>query len=232
MRKRVLLKLSGEALSGEGGFGFSRSQIQFIAEELKTLYDADYEIAVVLGAGNLIRGRQLAEMHIDRASADYAGMLATVMNALILADTLTNIGIKSQALSLLDVPRVLASYRRAEALKLLETHVLILGGGTGRPYFTTDTSAAQLALELKCDVLLKATKVEGLYTADPKKNMDTKFIKKTSFKQALAAGYEVMDSTAFALCADNHLPVRIFNMQTKGNLLKAAEDKDVGSIIE
>ncbi len=232
MKNRVMVKLSGEALSGEGKQGFDAEQINYIANEFRKLRENDFQVAVVLGAGNLFRGKQLGSLNIHRASADYLGMLATVMNSLVFAESLNNLNIKSTALSMIDMPRILTSYERIKALNLIKDNVLICGGGTGRPYFTTDTNAVQLALELDCDSFLKATKVEGLFTADPKKTINTKFIKKTTFEEAMQKGYKVMDIAAFALCSENKLTVRIFDMKTEGNLLKAAKGENIGSIIE
>ena len=231
MYKRIMLKISGEALSGEGQMGYSPDDVNYISRELKMLKDAGFEIVVVLGAGNFVRGKHLKELNIHQSMADYMGMLGTVMNAIALTETLRNLRIPATALTMIDMPRILQSYRRDLALEKLKTDIIFCAGGTGRPLFTTDTNSVQLAVELDCDIYLKATKVDGLYSADPKKFKDTQFIKKASFDEALKNGYKVMDAAAFALCSEYNLPVRIFDMRKSGNMLKAAKGENIGSII-
>ena len=230
--KRVMLKISGEALSGEGKPGFNAERMKELTDELQGLKNAGFEVVIVLGAGNFVRGRELTEIDIHRSVADYIGMLGTMMNALAFTEVLKNAKIPTQALSMIDVPRIIQSYRRDSALEILEKgDFLICAGGTGRPFFTTDTNSVQLAIELECDVYLKATKVDGLYSDDPKTNHDAKFIREATFEKVLQNGYKVMDTAAFALCAEYSLPIRIFNMNKPGNLLKAAKNLDIGSLV-
>ena len=212
--------------------GYSPEEVNYISSELKMLKDAGFEVVVVLGAGNFVRGKHLKALNIHQSMADYMGMLGTVMNGIAMTETLRNMNIPATAFSMIDMPRIIQSYRRDLALEKIKTDIIFCAGGTGRPLFTTDTNSVQLAIELDCNIYLKATKVDGLYTADPKKFKDTQFIKKASFDEALQKGYKVMDSAAFALCSEYNLPVRIFDMHTSGNMLKAAQGENIGSIID
>jgi len=230
--KRILLKLSGEALLGEKKFGIDSKVLNSIAEELKELFELSVEVAVVIGGGNIFRGVAGEEQGMDRARADYMGMLATLINALALQDAVESKGLPCRVMSALEVKEVAEPYIREKAIKHLEKkRILILACGTGNPFFTTDTAAALRALELKADVLFKATKVDGVYDKDPKKFKDAKKYERLSFDEALAKNLKVMDATAFSLARDYGLPILVFNLLKFGNIKKAVLGEVVGTLI-
>ncbi len=231
--KRVLLKLGGECLLGEREFGIDPKAAISVASEIKSISQTGTQVAVSIGAGNLFRGISAATNGVDRATADYMGMLATVMNALALQDAVEKIGVPSRVLSGLDMPAVAEPYIRRRALRHMEKgRVVILAGGSGNPYFTTDTSAALRALELKCDIIMKATKVDGIYDKDPNKYPGAKKYQELTYMDALKERLEVMDTSAFALCMDNNLPIMVFNFFEKGNSKRAVMGEKIGTIVK
>lgn len=229
--KRVLLKLSGEALSGSGETGINFTRICEIAEEIKPLYDKKVQIALVIGAGNIWRG---AGKDLDRVTADYMGMLATVINSLALCEVFRQKGISAQVQSAFEIPKLVRLYERDSVLDYLEKgHIVILAGGTGNPYFTTDTTAALRACEIRAEVLLKATQVDGVYDDDPRKKPTAKKYAKLSFDEAITKQLKIMDTTAFSLCKENSLPIIVFDFHKTGNLNKVLSgDESVGTLVE
>ncbi|MFP4496609.1 MAG: UMP kinase [Vulcanimicrobiota bacterium] len=229
--KRVLLKLSGETLAGENKAGIDNDTLEIFAGEVKRVVQSGVQLGIVVGGGNFWRGRTARDM--DRATADQMGMMATVINALGLRDALDRIHIPSRVLTSIEIKDVAEPFIRLRAIRHLEKgYVVIFGGGTGHPYFTTDTAAALRALEMKADVLLKATKVKGIYDKDPEKFEDAKYFSKLTYQKALELGVKVMDSTALSLCMDNHLPIQVFNVNERGNLLKAVSGEKVGTVVD
>ncbi|MBS3749991.1 MAG: UMP kinase [Anaerolineales bacterium] len=227
---RILLKISGEALAGSQGFGIDPLRAEDLAEHLQSVYDMDVEIAIVIGAGNLWRGRQGLERGMDRATADYMGMLATVMNAMALMDALERQGIITRVQSAIEMRAVAEPYIRRRAIRHLEKNrVVIFGAGTGNPYFSTDTAAALRAMEIDADVLIKATKVDGVYDSDPEKNADAKLFDYLPYIEAINRRLEVMDSTALSLCMDNRLPILVLNMWDPDALKKGLLGEKVGT---
>lgn len=219
--KRLLLKLSGEALMGEGAYGIDLKVVERLAQDVKDAVGAGAEIAVVLGGGNIFRGVAGAAEGMDRASADYMGMLATVMNALAFQSGLEKQGVPARVMSAIPMPSVCESYVRARALHHLDKgRVVICTAGTGSPFFTTDTAAALRAIELRCDAVAKATKVDGVYSSDPNKDAAAKRYDKLSYREVLANDLQVMDGAAIALARDNQLPVIVFSINEPGNLLR------------
>jgi uridylate kinase len=230
--QRVLLKLSGEALSGPQGFGIDPNQADNIAHRIAEIKETGVDVAMVIGAGNLWRGRRGLERGMDRATADYMGMLATVMNALALMDALERIGIVTRVQSAIEMPSVAEPYIRRRAIRHLEKgRVVILGGGTGNPYFSTDTAAALRAMEIGADVLIKATKVDGVYDSDPETNPDAKRFDHLTYIDAINRRLEVMDSTAISLCMDNNLPILVLNLWSREDLHDALYGKKVGTLV-
>ncbi|MHC4820853.1 MAG: UMP kinase [Planctomycetota bacterium] len=230
--RRVLLKLSGEGLSGAGGAGYSPEALRALGREIAALRDSGTQVAIVVGAGNLVRGRDLPRDLIDRTVADAAGMLGTVMNALVLAGAIRDAGAPASVLAAVAMPDVAESFRADRARALLDAgEVVVLGGGTGRPYFTTDTAAVLRALEVKADVLLKATTVDGVYDSDPRENPDAKRFTTLSWREVVDRRLGVMDLTAFTLCEENELPIVVFNLSTEGHLARAVTGEDVGTRI-
>jgi uridylate kinase len=230
--QRILLKLSGEALSGPHGFGVDPHQADDIAHRIAEIKETGVDVAMVIGAGNLWRGRRGLEHGMDRATADYMGMLATVMNALALMDALERIGIVTRVQSAIDMPSVAEPYIRRRAIRHLEKdRVVILGGGTGNPYFSTDTAAALRAMEIGADVLIKATKVDGVYDSDPEINPDAKLFAHLNYMEAINRRLEVMDSTAISLCMDNNLPILVLNLWSREDLHDALCGKKVGTLV-
>ena len=216
--KRILLKLSGEALMGDDAYGINRDTISNIVEQIKEIVDLGVEVAVVIGGGNIFRGVAPAAEGMDRATADYMGMLATVMNALALQDAMRHIGVEARVQSALGIEFV-ESYVRAKALRALEKgRVVIFGAGTGNPFFTTDTAAALRGAEINAEIVLKATKVDGIYSADPKKDSKATLYETVTFDEAIAKKLQVMDATAFTLCRDQKLPIAVFNIFKPGAL--------------
>lgn len=231
--KRVVLKLSGEALKGENSFGISETVINEITAEIKQVHDLGVEVAVVTGGGNFFRGGRTNNPGIDRAPADYMGMLATIINGIALQETLEKKGLITRLISALEVKAVAEPFIRRRVLGHLQKgRVVIFSAGTGNPFFTTDTAAALRAIEIKADVLLKATMVDGIYEDDPKKVKGLVKFDQISYSDVLAKDLKVMDSTAVALCKENNLHIKIFNITKKGNILKVVTDKDMGSSIK
>ncbi len=229
---RVLLKLSGEALSGPQGFGIDPNQADDIAHRIAEVKETGVDVAMVIGAGNLWRGRRGLERGMDRATADYMGMLGTVMNALALMDALERIGIVTRVQSAIEMPSVAEPYIRRRAIRHLEKdRVVILGAGTGNPYFSTDTAAALRAMEIGADVLIKATKVDGVYDSDPQVNPDAKLFDHLTYMDVINRRLEVMDSTAISLCMDNNLPILVLNLWSRDDLRDAMCGKKVGTLV-
>jgi uridylate kinase len=230
--KRVLLKLSGEALMGDAGYGIDPLVLEGIARQIKVAHDAGVEIAIVVGGGNIFRGVAGSARGMDRAQADFIGMLATVMNALAIQDTLENEGVFTRVMSAIEMQSVAEPYIRRRAIRHLEKgRVVIFAAGTGNPYFTTDTTAALRALEIGADCIMKATKVDGVYDSDPKTNPDAVRFDELPYMEVLSRGLKVMDSTAISLCMDNGLPIIVFNITTEGNIVRALEGQHVGTIV-
>ena len=230
--RSMMLKLSGEALAGPEGNGLSPEVISSIAQQIRELTDLGVEVSVVNGGGNIFRGVAASAKGMDRASADYMGMLATVINALALQDALEKIGIKTRVLSAIAMQEIAEPYIRRRAKRHLEKgRVVIFAAGTGNPYFTTDMAACLRAMEINAEVICKATKVDGVYSADPVTNPDAKLYKYLSYDEVLAKNLQVMDGTAVALCRENSLPIIVFNMNVEGNMRRVALGEDVGTII-
>lgn len=231
--KRVLLKLSGEALAGDLGYGIDPKVVDDLAEQIGEVVHDGVQIAIVVGGGNIFRGVSGATEGMDRAQADYIGMLATVMNALALQDSFERHGVYSRVQSAINMQEVSEPYIRRRAVRHLEKgRVVILAAGTGNPYFTTDTTAALRACELDVDCLMKATKVDGVYDSDPAKNPDAKRFDKISYMEVLNRGLHVMDSTATSLCMDNDMPMIVFDLTQKGNIARALKGEPVGTTVE
>ena len=231
--KRVLLKLSGEALAGDLGYGIDPKVVDSLADEIADVVHDGVQLAIVVGGGNIFRAVTVATDGMDRAQADYIGMLATVMNALALQDAFERHGIFSRVQSAINMQEVSEPYIRRRAIRHMEKgRVVILAAGTGNPYFTTDTTAAQRACELDGDVLMKATKVDGVYDSDPVKNPDAKRYDRISYMEVLSQGLNVMDSTATSLCMDNKVPMIVFDLTVQGNIARALTGEDVGTSVE
>jgi uridylate kinase len=229
---RILLKLSGEALAGDAGYGIDTDVLKVLASEIKSVREKGVQIGIVIGGGNIFRGIKGATEGMDRASADYMGMLATVLNCLALQDALEHEGVETRVQSAIEMQELAEPYIRRRAVRHLEKNrVVIFGGGTGNPYFTTDTTAALRAMEIGSEVVLKATRVDGIYDADPKKNPDAKRFDEVSYIEVLKRGLKVMDSTAISLCMDNHLPIIVFDLNQKGALQDIVSGKPVGTLV-
>jgi uridylate kinase len=230
--QRILLKLSGESLQGPQGIGIHGETLQSIARELKEVHELGIEIAIVVGGGNIFRGARQKEFQIERATGDYMGMLATVINALALQDALEKLGVFTRVLSAIEMNEVCEPFIRRRAMRHLEKgRIVIFGGGTGNPYFSTDTAAALRAMEMKANVILKATRVEGVYDADPEKVASAKFLAQISYREVLSQNLKVMDATAISLCMDNGMPIVVFNMNEYGNLKRVIMGERVGSMV-
>ena len=230
--KRILLKLSGEALLGDVDYGIDPAVIKRIAGEIRDVQAEDVEVGVVIGGGNIFRGAGLARAGMDRVTGDHMGMLATVMNALALQDALESLGIYARVMSALKIHEVCEDYIRRRAIRHLEKgRVVILAAGTGNPFFTTDTAASLRAIEIGADLLLKATKVDGVYDADPKTHPEATRYSSLSFDQVLTDKLKVMDATAIVMCRDNSLPLRVFNMNSPGDLARIVRGEDVGTLV-
>jgi uridylate kinase len=230
--RRILLKLSGESLAGSDGFGIDPLQAEAIAQRVKDVHEMGVEVAIVIGAGNLWRGKQGLDRGMDRATADYMGMLATVMNALALMDAMERMNVYTRVQSAIEMRAVAEPYIRRRAIRHLEKQrVVIFGAGTGNPFFSTDTAAALRAIEIDADVLIKATKVDGIYDADPKKNPGAKKFDHLSYIDFLNMRLEVMDSTAISLCMDNSLPILVLNLWDAQALAKALGGQKVGTLV-
>jgi uridylate kinase len=230
--RRILLKLSGEALMGKQGFGLSKGVLQKLSDEIVEVHSLGVEIAIVVGGGNFLRGSKEAVGGMDRVTADHMGMLATVINALALQDALERRGLTIRVLTSLEIRQVAETFVRRRAIRHLERgRVVILAAGTGNPYFTTDSAAALRAMEIKADVLLKATKVDGVFSADPLDEPDAEFLKKVNYREFLERGLKVMDATAVSLCMDNRLPILVFNIGQVGNIRRIVLGEEIGSVI-
>jgi uridylate kinase len=228
--KRILLKLSGEALAGDGGFGIDPAVIRAIAEEIREVHALGVEVGIVIGGGNVIRGVAASAQGMDRASADYMGMLASIINGLALQDSLEKLGLTTRVLSALEIPAVAELYIRRRAMRHMEKgRVVIFAGGTGNPYFSTDTAAALRAAEIHAEVVLKATKVDGVYSADPEKDPNAKRYEKLDYLEVLQKSLAFMDQAAIALCRENSLPILVFDMSVSGNIRKAVAGESVGT---
>ncbi|WP_456341470.1 UMP kinase [Thermovibrio sp.] len=231
--KRILLKLSGEALQGSKSYGIDPEFLRKLAREIKEVADLGAEIAIVIGGGNIFRGVSGATQGMDRATADYMGMLATVINALALQDALEKEGLQTRVLTAIEMREIAEPYIRRRAIRHLEKgRVVIFGAGTGNPFFTTDTAAALRAAEINADVLLKATKVDGIYTADPVKDKNAKKLDKLSYRDVITNGIKVMDSAAVSLCMENNIPIVVFDVRKPGNLKKVVLGEEVGTLVE
>jgi uridylate kinase len=231
--KRILLKLSGEALMGEQKGGIDPAVVSMIADQVKTIREMGVEVALVIGGGNIFRGVAGATKGMDRTTADHMGMLATMINALALQDALEHKGVFTRTLSGLEMPTVTETYIRRRAIRHLEKgRVVIFGAGTGNPYFSTDTAAALRGNEINAQVVMKATNVDGIYTADPKKDPAATRFDHISFQDVLEKGLKVMDAPAIALCMDNKLPILVFDMNKPGNLVAAVEGQPVGTLVD
>lgn len=230
---RVLLKLSGEAFCEPGGFGIDTKELGIIANEIKEALSAGAQIAVVVGGGNIIRGAELAKSgDIQQATADYMGMLGTVMNGAALKEKLDSIGVSSRVMSALDIKAVAEPFIRHRAIRHLEKgRVIILAAGTGNPFFTTDTCAALRATELDCDLLIKATKVDGVYSADPNKDPDATRYSELSFSEAINKKLAIMDMTALAMCQERKIPVLVFDFKIPGNIRRVIEGEEIGTLL-
>jgi uridylate kinase len=230
--KRILLKLSGESLLGKYSFGIDPDVANFIAEEIKSVADLNVQIGIVVGGGNIFRGLEADSKGIDRTSADYMGMLATVINSLALQSALEMHGLPTRVQSSIAMHEIAEPFIQRRAVRHLEKgRIVIFAGGTGNPYFTTDTAAALRAMEIKADVIMKATKVDGVYDSDPVKNKFAKMFKKISYIGVLTKNLKVMDATAISLCRDNLLPIIVFNLQKKGNIRSVICGKKIGTYV-
>ncbi len=230
--KRILLKLSGEALMGDDPFGINRDVIVRMVNEVAEVTRLGVEVAVVIGGGNIFRGVAGGAVGMDRATADYMGMLATVMNALALGDTMNKAGLKARVMSAIAIDQVVEPYVRPKALQYLEEgKVVIFAGGTGNPFFTTDTAAALRGSEIGAEIVLKATKVDGVYSADPKKDPKATLYKSISFDDAISQNLGIMDATAFALCRDQKLPIKVFSIVKHGALRRVVTGHDEGTLV-
>lgn len=230
--KRVLLKLSGEALQGNAGYGIDPHVVDSIALQLKEIKNMGVELAVVIGGGNIFRGLEASARGMDRSTADYMGMLATVINGMALQDALERKGAFTRVQTAIAMEALAEPYIRRRAIRHLEKgRIVILAGGTGNPYFTTDTTAALRAIELGAEVILKATKVDGIYSADPKKNKTAKRFNKLRYIEVLKKGLKVMDATAISLCMDNDLPIVVFDLMKHGNIRRVVTGENIGTIV-
>ncbi len=230
---RILLKVSGEALGGDAGNGFDKASIQMVAGEIRDICSAGIELAVVVGAGNFVRGTESSLLGIERGTVDYMGMTATILNALALQSAVEAMGYATRVLSAIQADQVVEPYIRRRAQRHMEKgRVVILAGGTGNPYCTTDTAAALRAIELDCKAILKATKVDGIYTADPVKNPNAMRYERISYSQAIREHLRVMDATAFTMCQENNIPIIVYSLKVPGNTIKAATGKTIGTIVE
>jgi len=230
--ERILLKLGGEALAGEDGFGIDPLRAEYVAERVIQVRSMGVQVAIVIGAGNLWRGSEGIERGMERATADYMGMLGTVMNSLALMDAIERAGANTRVMSAVDMRAVAEPYIRRRAIRHLEKdRIVILGGGTGNPYFSTDTAAALRAMEIEAGIVIKATKVDGIYDADPEKNPDAKRFEALTYIEALNLRLQVMDSTAISLCMDNQLPLIVLDMWQEDSLIKAVMGDPIGTVI-
>ncbi|TNF47990.1 MAG: UMP kinase [Deltaproteobacteria bacterium] len=231
--KRIMLKLSGEALAGQQGYGIDPDIIMGIAKEIREVVDLGVQLSIVIGGGNIFRGLAASSAGMDRASADYMGMLATVMNSLALQDALEKAGVITRVQSAIEMQAIAEPYIRRRAVRHLEKgRVVIFGAGTGNPFFTTDTAASLRAIEIGADIILKATKVDGVYNADPAKDKNAVKYDQLSYLDVLKQGLEVMDSTATSLCMDNDLPILVFDLTTSGNIQRVVCGEQIGTVVK
>jgi uridylate kinase len=233
MFKRIMLKLSGEALMGEQNYGIDTKVAEAVAQEIKDVHKLGIEVAIVVGGGNIFRGVSKSAGNMDRSSADYIGMLATVMNAVVLQDALEKLNVYTRVMSAIDIPQLAEPFIRRRAIRHLEKkRVVIFAAGTGNPFFTTDSAAALRALEIKANIILKGTKVDGIYTADPMTNPDATRFDEISYQEVLEKQLKIMDASSISLCMDNDLPIMIFNMRKSGNIVKAVKgDLSIGTLV-
>jgi len=230
--RRALLKISGEALAGTRGVGLDYGVVEDLAQEIKLVHAQGIHLGLVVGGGNIVRGTTASAEGMDRVSADYMGMLGTVINALALQDVLERIGVQTRVLTAIRMESLAEPYIRRRAVRHLEKgRLVIFAGGTGNPFFSTDTAAVLRALEMEAEVILKATSVDGIYTGDPKKDKDAKFIPELTFQEALVKGYAVMDANAFGLCKENNLPIVVFNINQPGAIGRVLNGDRVGTIV-
>ncbi|PQJ15874.1 UMP kinase [Aureicoccus marinus] len=231
--KRILLKLSGEALMGEQQYGIDPARLQEYAEDIKEIVDQGVEVAIVIGGGNIFRGLKGVGQGMDRVQGDHMGMLATVINGLALQSALEAAGMETRLQSAIEINEVAEPFIRRRAIRHLEKgRVVIFGGGTGNPYFTTDSAAVLRAIEVKADVILKGTRVDGVYTADPEKDASATKFDRISFEEVLQRGLKVMDTTAFTLSQENNLPIVVFDMNTRGNLNRITSGENIGTVVD
>ncbi|MBE3557863.1 MAG: UMP kinase [Ktedonobacteraceae bacterium] len=230
--QRILLKLSGEALQGSRGYGIDAEMVRHIAGEVRRIHNLGVEVALVIGGGNMWRGADAAATGIDRATADYVGMLATVMNSLVMQDAMEKLGLVTRVQTAIEMPPVAEPFIRRRAVRHLEKgRVVILAAGSGNPFFTTDTAAALRAVELNAQILLKATKVDGIYDDDPMRNRNARKFETLDYMSALNMGLKVMDSTALSLCKDNHMPIIVFNLHQRGALEAIIRGEKCGTLV-
>lgn len=231
--KRILLKLSGEALMGKKGFGIDQERLMEYAKEIKSVYDAGCQVAIVIGGGNIFRGIQAEKGGMDRVHGDYMGMLATVINSMAIQSALEGLGVQTRLQSAIKMEQICEPFIRRKAVRHLEKgRVVIFGAGTGNPYFTTDTAATLRAIEIEANVILKGTRVDGIYTADPEKDKNATKYETIKFEEVYNKGLEVMDMTAFTLCKENNLPIIVFDMNKAGNLMNLIKGEKVGTLVE
>ncbi len=230
--KRILLKLSGESLMGENNFGLDSKVISQYAQDIKQVTELGVQVAIVIGGGNIYRGMNEAETGIERAQGDYMGMLATVINGMALQSALEKVGVFTRLQSAIEMEQVAEPYIRRRAIRHLEKgRVVIFGAGTGNPYFTTDTAGSLRAIEIKADIILKGTRVDGIYSADPEKNASATRFESITFADCIAKNLRVMDMTAFTLCMENHLPIIVFDMNTPGTFMRVVTGERVGTLV-
>ena len=230
--KRVLLKLSGESLMGEQQYGIDPQRLNDYAEEIAAAHKAGAQIAIVIGGGNIFRGLQGASKGMDRIQGDYMGMLATVINSMAIQSALQSKGVKAALLSGLYIDRIAESMSSSKAIKLLEEgYIVVIGGGTGNPFFTTDTGSTLRAVEVKADIILKGTRVDGIYTADPEKDPTAKKFETITYDEAYNRNLKIMDLTAFTMCKENNMPMLVFDMNKKGNLTKVLNGENIGTLV-
>ena len=230
--RRALLKLSGEALAGDKGFGLDFAVVERLTDEVKAVRQAGADLGLVVGGGNIMRGQQASKQGMDRVSADYMGMLATIINALALQDILERKGVDTRVMTAIRMEALAEPYIRRRAVRHLEKgRVVIFAGGTGNPYFSTDTAAVLRALEIEANVIMKATSVDGVYTADPRKDPGATFLPEVTYQDAIVQGLGVMDANAFALCKDNGLPIQVFNINKPGAIVRILKGERIGTIV-
>lgn len=231
--KRILLKLSGESLMGDRQYGIDNNQVVQYAHDIKSVYDTGVEIAIVVGGGNIFRGLSAEKSGMERAQADYMGMLATVINCMALQNALESVGVETRLQSAIKMEQICEPYIRRRAMHHLEVgKIVIFGAGTGNPYFTTDTAASLRAIEIKADVVLKGTRVDGIYTADPEIDPTATRYDELSFQEVYDKGLKVMDMTAITLCQENNLPIIVFDMNTPGNFMKITKGEKIGTLVK